>query len=156
MIHVLFVCLGNIICRSPMAEAVFRHKVKQAGLENEVTIDSAGTSNYHEGALPHEGTRLILDKAGIGYENMKSRPLTRQDLERFDYVLTMDEQNLRNVRRLGSARGTVRPLLEYAPHMGLTEVPDPYLVGGYENVYTLIDAACDGLLAEIRRDHDLP
>ena len=76
-----------------MAEAVFRHKVKQAGLENQITIDSAGTSDYHEGSLPHEGTRSLLDKAGISYEGMVSRPLISGDLNRFDYILTMDEQN---------------------------------------------------------------
>src|SRR4051812_26586452 len=93
MIRVLFVCLGNI-CRSPMAEAVFLHKVKAAGLDGEISADSAGTGNWHVGAPPHSGTRRILSAKGIAYEG-RARQLSRSDLDSFDYILTMDEQNFR-------------------------------------------------------------
>ena len=77
------------------------------------------------------------------------------DLEAFDYVLTMDNQNLANVRALGTGRAVVRPFLEYAPHLPLREVPDPYLTGGFPEVYDLVDAAAEGLLKAIRAEHQL-
>ena len=103
MVRVLFVCLGNI-CRSPMAEAVFAHKVKAAGLENEIQADSAGTGDWHLGQPPHRGTRDLLKKRKIDYTH-KARRVTPVDLEDFEYVLTMDAQNLTNVRAIGNGPG---------------------------------------------------
>jgi protein-tyrosine phosphatase len=137
-----------------MAEAVFRHKVTQAGLSDKIEVDGAGTGDWHIGNPPHEGTRGILDKAGISYEGMTARQMTKADLD-FDYILTMDASNLRNVRTLGSGRGEVRPFMDFAPHTGVTEVPDPYYTGGYEEVYALVNAACDGLLQYIKTEHRL-
>ena len=151
MVRVLFVCLGNI-CRSPMAEAVFAHKVRAAGLEKEITADSAGTGDWHIGQPPHRGTRALLKERKIDYSHA-ARQIAAVDLEDFNYVLTMDDQNLANVRALGTGRAVVRPFLEYAPHSPLREVPDPYLTGGFPEVYELVDAAADGLLAAIRAEH---
>jgi protein-tyrosine phosphatase len=137
-----------------MAEAVFGHKVKQARLEHAISTDSAATGHWHIGEQPHHGTRRVLAKAGIAYSHC-ARLLVASDLERFDYVLTMDEDNLREVRRMGQGRATVAPLLTYAPETGLTEVPDPYYTGDFEQTYELVEAASTGLLAAIRRDHDL-
>lgn len=153
MVRVLFVCLGNI-CRSPMAEAVFRHKVRAAGLEEKIEADSAGTGHWHVGSPPHQGTRAMLARNGIEYAH-QARLIVEADLGLFDYVLTMDDQNLLDVRALGAGRAVVRPFLAYAPESAVREVPDPYLVGGFEGVYDLVDEAAEGLLKAIRVEHRL-
>ena len=107
MVRVLFVCLGNI-CRSPMAEAVFLHKVRAAGLEDRIEADSAGTGHWHVGHPPHHGTRDMLNRSGIEYAH-KARLVTPADLEAFDYILTMDNANLRDVQALGQGRAVIRP-----------------------------------------------
>src|SRR5215475_11592404 len=105
MIKVLFVCHGNI-CRSPMAEAVFAHLVTEAGLEDQFEIDSAGTSRYHEGETAHSGTLHVLAEHGIDYDG-HSRPLTRRDLNYYDYIIAMDEENLEGIRDLGESKAKV-------------------------------------------------
>lgn len=137
-----------------MAEAVFAHKVRTAGLENKIHIDSAGTGHWHVGEPPHAGTQRILKQNGVAHSH-RARLLTRGDLNDFDYILTMDEMNLQDVQALGSGKAKIAPLLEYAPHTGFAEVPDPYYNNRFEEVYALVDAAGDGLLAEIRREHAL-
>lgn len=148
MTQVLFVCLGNI-CRSPMAEALFRHKLRASGLDQQFHCDSAGTGGWHAGEPPHEGTRKILAEHGIDARNIVARQLTRADLTDFDYILTMDGANLTAVRRLGSTNAIVRLLMDFAPHLGYDEVPDPWYDGNFALTYQLIDAACDGLLAKL-------
>ena len=155
MIRVLFVCLGNI-CRSPMAEAVFAHKVRDAGLSEHIFVDSAGTGGWHAGEPPHSGTRRLLSRVGIAETGHVGRQLTAADLDEFDYVITMDEENLTNVRRIGRGRATVAPLMSFATEAGgITEVPDPYYSGAFDEVYQLVDMACDGLLETIRRQKGL-
>lgn len=154
MIRVLFVCLGNI-CRSPMAEAVLRHKIKEAGLTDKIEVDSAGTGGWHAGQPPHQGTRRVLRDKAISVEGMYARQIALADLDDFDYILTMDQANFKDVRALGTARGVVKPLLEYASSAGVSEVPDPYYTGGFNGVYELIDAACDGFLQAVRQEHGL-
>ena len=151
MVRVLFVCLGNI-CRSPMAEAVFAHKVKAAGLDSVIEADSAGTGDWHLGQPPHQGTRALLKERKIAYTHA-ARLVTPGDLDVFDYVLTMDNQNLANIQALGRGRAVVRPFLDYAPHLPLREVPDPYFTGDFSETYELVGAAADGLLAAIRAEH---
>jgi protein-tyrosine phosphatase len=149
MARVLFICLGNI-CRSPLAEALFRHKVQHAGLADSLSCDSAGTGGWHAGELPHRGTQQILHQHGIDFSGIRARQLTRADLTEFDYLLTMDNDNLRDVQRLGTPKGTLRPLLAYAPELGYDEVPDPWYDGNFALTYRLVDAACDGLLEALR------
>lgn len=153
MVRVLFVCLGNI-CRSPMAEAVFRHKVRAAGLEDRIEADSAGTGHWHVGHPPHQGTRAMLARNRIEYAH-QARLITEADLDLFDYVLTMDDQNLRDVQAIGTGKAVVRPFLDYAPNSAHREVPDPYLVGGFEGVYDLVNEAAEGLLRTVRAEHEI-
>lgn len=152
-IKVLFVCLGNI-CRSPMAESVFAHKVQRAGLQDKIMSDSAGTGSWHAGELPHPGTLRLLAEKGIACVH-RARHLKRADLDLFDYILTMDNDNLQEVRALGGGKAVVRPLLDYAPGLKAAEVPDPYYNGNFSEVYRLVDPAADGLLVALRESHNL-
>lgn len=154
---VLFVCTGNI-CRSPTAEAVFRAKVAAAGLADTVEVDSAGTHGYHIGDPPDPRSIAAAARRGYDLVDLRGRQLSTYDAERFDYVLVMDRGNYNaTVRALGGAgpgdgqRADVRMLLGFAPGVPEVEVPDPYVGGpeGFEHVLDLIEAASDGLLAEI-------
>lgn len=152
MIRVIFVCLGNI-CRSPMAEAVFRERVQEAGLGDEFEIDSAGTGDWHAGKPAHAGTRGILSRNGISCDH-RARVLKRADLDSFDHVVAMDGQNLRDIDALGGERGgraVISLFLDHAPDLGVRDVPDPYFTGNFEEVFTLVEAGAVGLLAKLRR-----
>lgn len=160
MIRVLFICLGNI-CRSPMAEAVFMHKVKAAGLEDKIEADSAGTGDWHHGQAPHRGTQQILKSNAITFSH-SARQMGTADFHAFDYILTMDESNFADVNtllrlaRLGEGKqAQIARLMDYAPDVGTREVPDPYYDGRYAEVYTLVEQAATGLLAAIRREQGL-
>jgi len=154
--RVLFVCLGNI-CRSPMAEAVLRHMVKQQGLEELVEIDSAGTGDWHIGKPPHEGTRRLLEGYGIGYEGMKARQVRSEDYAEFDYIICMDSQNEQDIRQWlpqGSTRAKTMKFMDLLPQRGIADVPDPYYTGNFEEVYEMVEAGCRKLLALIREPLD--
>lgn len=159
MISVLMVCLGNI-CRSPMAEAVFQHQVNQAGLGAKIRVDSAGTGDYHIGEEAHPRTLATLKQHNIPYNN-RARLLTIEDLDKFDYVLGMDKNNLLTIRHYAQQA-------HKTPHTGLflhhayenaqtqrLEVPDPYYTGEYPLVYELVTVGSEALLAHIRAEHGL-
>lgn len=157
MIHVLFVCMGNI-CRSPMAEAVFQDMVNKAGLTDKIESDSAGTGGWHVGEPAHSDTLNILRRNGIPY-NGRSRQIERRDLDKFDYVLMMDRDNLAFVQRSGSG-GTadIGLFLQYAKEAGLVnsdEVPDPYYDGTFDRVYSLVTRGSKALLDHIRQTHGI-
>ncbi|PJF44915.1 MAG: low molecular weight phosphotyrosine protein phosphatase [Phototrophicales bacterium] len=155
MVKVLFVCLGNI-CRSPMAEAVFRQMVKEAGLEHAIMVDSAGTSRYHIGEPAHSGTLRTLQKHNIKYDG-RARQLQTKDFKEFDYILAMDYSNLEDIeaRMPSDSKAKVKLFLDYAPQLTTREVPDPYYNGRFEDVYELVKAASAGLLQAIREEHGL-
>lgn len=158
MIRVIFVCLGNI-CRSPMAEAVFIDLVEKAGLSQHFEIDSAGTSNYHVGESAHRGTRKVLAEHGIAYQG-RSRQFTPADLNMFDYIVAMDSENEADLQQLAGQHPTANEpklvkLLTLARQTPLIDVPDPYYVDRFEDVYQAVLDGCEGLLAHIRAEHTL-
>jgi len=150
---VLFVCLGNI-CRSPMAEAVFRDLVGREGLGGEISVDSAGTGDWHIGHPPHEGTRKLLDRHSVSYSGMKARQFAKSDESEFDLIVAMDTKNERDIReKLGPASpAKIVRFLSLLPEKGLQDVPDPYYTGNFEEVYELVLAGCEKLLAKIREE----
>jgi protein-tyrosine phosphatase len=153
-VRVLFVCLGNI-CRSPLAEAVFRQVVERAGVADRFDIDSAGTSNYHIGESPDPRTVATAARRGVTIEHA-ARQLGVQDLESFDYVIAMDASNLGRIQRLARSQpggAEIRLLRSFDVAAGDDlEVPDPYFGGadGFENVQDMIERASEGLLAHVR------
>lgn len=153
MVKVLFVCLGNI-CRSTMAEAVMRHKVAAAGLEDWILVDSAGTGRYHLGDIPHPGTRKQLEQSGISWEGIYARQIERADLGAFDYLVGMDRENVQGILRLaeGEEAKKVFLLSDFVDDAGWDDVPDPWFTKKFDVTYQLVSQGCDALLERLRKD----
>ncbi|MEE9139827.1 MAG: low molecular weight protein-tyrosine-phosphatase [Alphaproteobacteria bacterium] len=157
MVRVLFVCLGNI-CRSPTADGVFRKLVAEHGLTHQIESDSAGVSDYHAGEPPDERAMQAAGRRGIDLRPMRARQVLPADFTDFDLVLAMDRSVFRVLVELARTHGgdgaddRVGLFMDYAPHLGKTEVPDPYLGGsrGFDRVLDLIEEAVRGLLDDIR------
>lgn len=163
MIKILFVCLGNI-CRSPTAEGVFRHKLNQAGIRDgylgNIFIDSAGTGAWHVGSPPDKRSREMALKYGVSLEDLRARKITRQDFNDYDYILGMDQENVRNMKAIcpPDQKHKISLLMEYAENCpGITEVPDPYSGGleGFDRVFDIIDRGSEGFLKYIQAHHTL-
>ena len=153
-VRVLFVCLGNI-CRSPMAEAVFRRCVDDAGLSEYIAVDSAGTSPYHVGEIAHPGTRRVLAGHGIQYDG-RARQIKLQDVgDGADYIIVMDSENLEELRRRFGDVANLHRLLDFATQTQVHDVPDPYYSDNFDYVYRLVDDGCRGLLEAIREKEGL-
>ncbi|ENH95603.1 low molecular weight phosphotyrosine protein [Gracilibacillus halophilus YIM-C55.5] len=156
MIRVLFICLGNI-CRSPMAEAIFRHIVTNNNLQDQFTIDSAGLGTWHIGNPPHQGTRKILDEKQISYEGQKARKIEAEDGEKFDYIIAMDQQNIDELQSIRQKHPdvVVKKLLDFVPDAKEANVPDPYFAGNFDYTYELVEAGCQQLFNYIEEQHHL-
>ena len=155
MKKILFVCLGNI-CRSSSAEEIMRTLVKQAGLDQEIEIDSAGILNYHQGELPD--SRMRMHAARRGYElTHRSRPVCTDDFFEFDWLIGMDDRNIQDLKDRApspEAEKKICRMTDFCRVKQVDYVPDPYYGGaqGFENVLDILEDACSGLLEEIREE----
>ena len=137
------VCLGNI-CRSPLAEGILKSQIKEAGLD--WSVDSAGTSNWHEGELPDRRSIEVAKNHGIDITDQRSRQIKADDLESFDLVLAMDSSNYQNILRLDPSKKNhhkVELIMNFEKPNYNQNVPDPYWDNdGFEGVYQMLDRAC--------------
>ena len=151
-INVLFVCLGNI-CRSPLAEAIFNHQVRQKGLDEHFIADSCGTSDYHIGQQPDPRTLANARKNNVPVNHL-GRQLTPEDLVSFDYILAMDSKNLANIMALPGATDyadRICLMREFDPHGKGQDVPDPYFgkEDGFEEVFVMLNRTVDHFIRHV-------
>lgn len=149
MQSVLFVCLGNI-CRSPLAQGIFESQIRAAGKEADFDADSAGTSGWHEGELPHRGSIEVARKYGVSIEKQRSRPVHAKDGELFDYIIAMDTSNLQSLRaefRFPKEKIHLMRDFSEAGAKGLS-VPDPWGQGkeAFEEVFAILQDSMSGFL----------
>lgn len=153
--RILFVCLGNI-CRSPMAEGVFRRVARDAGSDHLFEIDSAGMGDWHKGQAPDHRAQAAALARGVDISAQSARKVELEDFEDFDFVLAMDGSNIADLYEIAplAARQKIRRFLDFAPHIDAEDVPDPYYGGvqGFDHALDLIEAAAKGLLADLTRD----
>jgi protein-tyrosine phosphatase len=147
---VLFVCLGNI-CRSPLAEGILGKLAKEAGLQEQIQIDSAGTSTYHLGELPDYRTRQVAENNGIRLTH-RARQFKKSDFEEFDYILAADKSNLAHLKTLQNPHSKAKLHLIRDWEGDSLEVPDPYYgsMKDFEEGYVILENALKKFLAEIK------
>ena len=152
--RVLLVCMGNI-CRSPTAEVVVRHLIKNNRLGNIVEVDSAGTHGYHVGEAPDSRTQRAALVRGYNLSQLRARKVARQDIDYFDLILAMDKSNLDNLRRMAQpeAHERIKLFMDYSKNFDDDEVPDPYygLGHGFDLVLDMVEDAARGLVEEIKQ-----
>jgi protein-tyrosine phosphatase len=155
--RVLFVCLGNI-CRSPTAEAVFQHLIEAKGLQELVSVDSAGTGSWHIGESPDDRTQDAALVRGIDMSKQRARQVSSNDFLQFDYLLAMDRQNLDSLVRMQPQEhdAIVDLFMNFSIRGVGEEVPDPYYggVNGFNIVLDMIEEASHGLITSILASHD--
>lgn len=153
--RLLFACLGNI-CRSPMAEGVFRRVAEDEGLLHLFEIDSAGMGDWHKGQAPDHRAQKAALARGIDISGQSARKVELEDFEDFDLILAMDGSNIADLKDIAphAARHKIRRFLDYAPHLDAQDVPDPYYGGeaGFDHALDLIEEAAKGLLADLMRE----
>ena len=150
MIKVLFVCLGNI-CRSPMAEYIFKDMVKKQGLEGKFYIDSAATSTEEIGKPVHYGTRNKLEQMNIECGNHTARRITKQDYEIFDYIIAMEEQNMVNIKRIvgDDKEQKIYKLLDFSDNP--RDIADPWYTGNFDKTYEDIKEGLEGFMEYLKK-----
>jgi protein-tyrosine phosphatase len=150
---IIFICMGNI-CRSPTAEAVFRHKVQVAGFAERIAIDSAGTHNYHPGQPPDARSQHYAKLRGYDLSDLRARALRDADIQRFDWLIVMDDLNYSTVlkRMANEHHHKVRRFAGFCTAHPSREVPDPYYgeAADFNHVLDLVEDASEGLLEQIR------
>lgn len=136
-----------------MAEALFRDLLEKEKMSDKVTVDSAATSSWHIGDPPHRGTRTILEKYKVSTDGLVGRQLIKEDFEKFDYIVGMDENNVRNIYEMTGQpkHPKIIRLLDLTDHK--KDVPDPYYTGDFQETYDLITDGCRALLEKIRIEH---
>ncbi len=144
--RILFVCLGNI-CRSPSAEAVVRAKAEARGLA--LTLDSAGTGDWHVGSPPYGPMQVAARARGYEMSDLRARQVSPADFQRFDLILAMDGQNLADLRGLQSAGAELRLFTDFSPQSGADHVPDPYYTRDFDGALDLIERCAEGLLDQL-------
>ena len=159
MISVLMICTGNI-CRSPMAEGVLRQLAQDAGLAEFIQVDSAGTTDYHQGEAPDRRAQAASIRRGVDISAQQARQVRTDDIERFDYIMAMDQSHMQYLKRLSRHSELASKLYlfaDFAAGNTAREVDDPYYGGteGFEQALDLIEQSAQGLLAHIRRQHGL-
>ncbi|MDP8079188.1 low molecular weight protein-tyrosine-phosphatase [Phocoenobacter skyensis] len=148
--HILFVCLGNI-CRSPMAEYIMRHKIQQADLNHQIVTDSAGTSGWHDGEDMHKGTKQQLAKHNIDNSGFVSRRVQKQDWEKFDYIIAMDNQNLKDLEKLfGKEPNRLFNITSLCHNLAYDHIPDPWYTDNFDETYQLLGQCCEVLLQRVK------
>lgn len=151
MVDVAFVCLGNI-CRSTMAEAIMRQRLKERGI-SDVIVHSRGTGRWNLGEPPHQGTQKILKQHHIPFDGIVSELFEPDD--DFDYIIAMDQSNVDNIKSINpNLKGQLFKLLEFS-NMEETDVPDPYYTNNFEGVYDMVQSSCDNLIDFIIKDTNL-
>lgn len=155
MIKVLFVCHGNI-CRSTMAEMVLKHLVRERNIADCFYIDSAATSREEIGNGVHYGTRRKLAEVGIPCEDHRARQVTKKDYEKFDYLIVMDSNNVRNLNRIigSDPDGKVYKLLDFTEMPGAS-IADPWYTGNFDETYRDVLEGCEGFLKKVSENGNL-
>lgn len=157
-IKVLFVCMGNI-CRSPTAEGVFNKIIREQQLEDRFVVDSAGTHAYHVGEAPDLRAQRAAQERDVELQHIRARRFVMGDFSDFDYILVMDEDNYETLIQAcpEEVAHKIRFFLEYAPHLPVREVPDPYYGGkyGFERVIDLVEEAAIGFLETLKKTGEL-
>lgn len=154
MIKILFVCLGNI-CRSPMAEYVFKDLVDKENLSDDFYIDSAATSSEEEGNGMHYGTRKKLIEKNINIDNHIARKIKKEDYDKYDFIIGMEESNIRNIKKIIGidTKNKVYRLLDFSKRP--RDIADPWYTGNFDITYDDIYEGCNSLLSYIKNKFDL-